>query len=155
MKFATKTIHAAQPSEPETGSLVAPIFQTSTYEQEAPGQDKGFNYSRTNNPSRQRLEAVLADLSADRRSQAARRTLGYLQSGGDADALIAALRRAVIEQADEPHDYKYAEAVFDTYTSVPQPPWRQRFLSAGMALFKAPAAQPTAIVQESRELLRG
>ena len=62
MKFATKTIHAAQPSEPETGSLVAPIFQTSTYEQDAPGHDKGFNYSRTNNPSRQRLEAVLAEL---------------------------------------------------------------------------------------------
>jgi cystathionine gamma-synthase/cystathionine gamma-lyase len=62
MKFATKTIHAAQPSEPQTGSLVAPIFQTSTYEQESPGQDKGFNYSRTNNPSRQRLEAVLAEL---------------------------------------------------------------------------------------------
>src|SRR6201982_2987246 len=61
MKFATKTIHAAQPSEPETGSLIAPIFQTSTYEQESPGQDKGFNYSRTNNPSRQRLEAVLAE----------------------------------------------------------------------------------------------
>jgi len=62
MKFATRTIHAGQPSEPETGSLIAPIFQTSTYEQEAPGQDKGFNYSRTNNPSRQRLEAVLAEL---------------------------------------------------------------------------------------------
>ena len=62
MKFATTTIHAAQPSEPETGSLIAPIFQTSTYEQESPGQDKGFNYSRTNNPSRQRLEAVLAEL---------------------------------------------------------------------------------------------
>ena len=62
MKFATRTIHAAQPSEPETGSLIAPIFQTSTYEQESPGQDKGFNYSRTNNPSRQRLEAVLAEL---------------------------------------------------------------------------------------------
>ena len=56
MKFATKTIHAGQPSEPETGALVAPIFQTSTYEQEAPGQDKGFSYSRTNNPTRQRLE---------------------------------------------------------------------------------------------------
>ena len=35
MEFATKTIHAAQPSEPETGSLIAPIFQTSTYEQES------------------------------------------------------------------------------------------------------------------------
>jgi cystathionine gamma-lyase len=62
MKFATKTIHAGQPSEPETGALVAPIFQTSTYEQESPGQDKGFSYSRTNNPSRQRLEEVLASL---------------------------------------------------------------------------------------------
>src|ERR1700689_1286127 len=62
MEFATKTIHAGQPSEPETGSLIAPIFQTSTYEQESPGHDKGFNYSRTNNPTRQRLETVLAEL---------------------------------------------------------------------------------------------
>jgi cystathionine gamma-lyase len=62
MKFATRTIHAGQPSEPETGALVAPIFQTSTYEQEAPGQDKGFSYSRTNNPTRQRLETVLGEL---------------------------------------------------------------------------------------------
>jgi cystathionine beta-lyase/cystathionine gamma-synthase len=62
MKFATKTIHAGQPSEPETGALVAPIFQTSTYEQESPGEDKGFSYSRTNNPTRQRLEEVLAAL---------------------------------------------------------------------------------------------
>ena len=62
MKFATKTIHAGQPSEPETGALVAPIFQTSTYEQDSPGQDKGFSYSRTNNPTRQRLESVLAQL---------------------------------------------------------------------------------------------
>lgn len=62
MKFATKTIHSGQPSEPETGALVSPIFQTSTYEQEAPGQDKGFSYSRTNNPTRERLEGVLAEL---------------------------------------------------------------------------------------------
>jgi cystathionine beta-lyase/cystathionine gamma-synthase len=62
MKFATKTIHAGQPSEPGTGSLIAPIFQTSTYEQDGPGEDKGFNYSRTNNPTRQRLETILAEL---------------------------------------------------------------------------------------------
>jgi cystathionine beta-lyase/cystathionine gamma-synthase len=62
MKFATKTIHAGQPSEPETGALIAPIFQTSTYEQDGPGQDKGFCYSRTDNPTRQRLETVLAQL---------------------------------------------------------------------------------------------
>ena len=68
MKFSTKTIHAGQPSEPETGSLIAPIFQTTTYEQEAPGHDKGFNYSRTNNPTRERLEAVLAELEGVRHS---------------------------------------------------------------------------------------
>ncbi len=62
MEFSTRTIHSAQPSEPGTGSLVAPIFQTSTYEQEAPGVNRGFDYSRTNNPTRARLEAVLADL---------------------------------------------------------------------------------------------
>jgi cystathionine beta-lyase/cystathionine gamma-synthase len=62
MEFSTKTIHAGQPSEPGTGSLIAPIFQTSTYEQEAPGCHRGFDYSRTNNPTRARLEAVLADL---------------------------------------------------------------------------------------------
>ncbi len=62
MKLATKTIHSSQPSEPGTGALVAPIFQTSTYQQEAPGVNKGFDYSRTNNPTRQRLESLLADL---------------------------------------------------------------------------------------------
>ena len=62
MEFSTRTIHAGQPSEPETGSLIAPIFQTSTYEQEAPGIHRGFDYSRTNNPTRARLEAVLANL---------------------------------------------------------------------------------------------
>lgn len=62
MRFATRTIHAAQPSEPGTGALIAPIFQTSTYEQDAPGEHRGFDYSRTNNPTRQRLEQVLADL---------------------------------------------------------------------------------------------
>lgn len=62
MKFATKTIHAAQASEPGTGALVAPIFQTSTYQQQAPGVNRGFDYSRTNNPTRQQLEHVLAAL---------------------------------------------------------------------------------------------
>jgi cystathionine gamma-lyase len=62
MEFATRTIHAGQPSESETGALIAPIFQTSTYEQDAPGCHRGFDYSRTNNPTRARLEAVLADL---------------------------------------------------------------------------------------------
>lgn len=62
MRFATRAIHAAQPSDPATGALIAPIYQTSTFEQESPGVNLGFDYSRTNNPTRQRLESVLAEL---------------------------------------------------------------------------------------------
>lgn len=62
MHFATRAIHAAQPSDPLTGALIAPIYQTSTYEQDSPGVNLGFDYSRTNNPTRQRLEEVLAEL---------------------------------------------------------------------------------------------
>ena len=62
MHFATRAVHAAQPSDAATGALMPPIYQTSTFEQEAPGVNHGFDYSRTNNPTRQRLEAVLAEL---------------------------------------------------------------------------------------------
>lgn len=62
MHFATRAIHSAQPSDPATGALIAPIYQTSTYEQDSPGVNLGFDYSRTNNPTRQRLEDVLAEL---------------------------------------------------------------------------------------------
>ena len=62
MDFATKTIHAGQPSEPQTGAVVSPIFQTTTYQQVGPGEHRGFDYTRTSNPTRKRLEAVLAEL---------------------------------------------------------------------------------------------
>src|SRR3970282_911130 len=64
MAFSTRTIHAAQPSEPGTGALIAPIFQTSTFEQDAPGDNRGFDYSRTNNPTRAGLAAENAVLQA-------------------------------------------------------------------------------------------
>jgi cystathionine beta-lyase/cystathionine gamma-synthase len=62
MEFGTRTIHARQPAEAETGAVVPPIFQTSTYRQISPGVDKGFSYSRSGNPTRLRLEQVLAEL---------------------------------------------------------------------------------------------
>jgi cystathionine beta-lyase/cystathionine gamma-synthase len=62
MDFATRTIHAGQPSEEVTGAVTAPIFQTTTYQQIAPGEHHGYDYTRTSNPTRRRLEAVLADL---------------------------------------------------------------------------------------------
>lgn len=62
MKFETKTIHAGVTPDPSTGAIMTPIFQTSTYVQASPGVHKGFEYSRTQNPTRSVLEANLAAL---------------------------------------------------------------------------------------------
>jgi len=62
MKFATKTIHAGQQPDPTTGSIMTPIYQTSTYVQDSPGNHKGYEYSRTGNPTRNTLENNLAAL---------------------------------------------------------------------------------------------
>ncbi len=62
MKFATKAIHAGIEPDPSTGAVMTPIFQTSTYSQSAPGEHKGFEYARTQNPTRSVLERNLAAL---------------------------------------------------------------------------------------------
>lgn len=62
MKFATKAIHAGVEPDPTTGAIMTPIFQTSTYVQAAPGDHKGYEYSRTGNPTRNALEQALAAL---------------------------------------------------------------------------------------------
>ena len=60
--FATRVIHAGQEPEPVTGAIMTPIFATSTYVQESPGVHKGFEYARSQNPTRMALEACVADL---------------------------------------------------------------------------------------------
>ena len=62
MKFSTKAIHAGQGADPATGATIVPIYQTSTYTQAAVGVHKGFDYSRTANPTRRALETQLAAL---------------------------------------------------------------------------------------------
>src|SRR6202049_2122801 len=62
MGFSTDAIHVAQEPDPSTGSIVAPIYQTSTYVQEALGKDKGYDYARTNHPNRKALERCVARL---------------------------------------------------------------------------------------------
>ena len=62
MKFGTKTIHAGQQADPTTGAIMTPIYQTSTYIQKEPGDHKGYEYSRTANPTRTALENNLAAL---------------------------------------------------------------------------------------------
>ena len=60
--FATRTIHAGQAPDPTTGAIMPPIYATSTYVQDSPGQHKGYEYSRTQNPTRMAYERCLADL---------------------------------------------------------------------------------------------
>jgi len=59
-KLGTKYIHAGANPDPSTGAIMTPIFQTSTYVQESPGVNKGFEYARSQNPTRQALEEALA-----------------------------------------------------------------------------------------------
>src|SRR6195256_5640544 len=60
MKQATKFIHAGSEPDPATGAIMTPIYQTSTYVQEAPGKNKGYEYARSQNPTRKALEEALA-----------------------------------------------------------------------------------------------
>ncbi len=62
MKFATKAIHAGVHPDPATGAIMTPIYQTSTFVQEAPGQHKGYEYARTQNPTRTALQDNIAAL---------------------------------------------------------------------------------------------
>ena len=62
MKFGTKAVHAGVEPDPSTGAIMTPIYQTSTYVQESPGKHKGYEYARTQNPTRDALQASLAAL---------------------------------------------------------------------------------------------
>ncbi|CCH00854.1 Cystathionine gamma-lyase [Fibrella aestuarina BUZ 2] len=62
MQFGTKAIHAGVHPDPTTGAIMTPIYQTSTYVQESPGKHKGYEYARTQNPTRDALQANLAAL---------------------------------------------------------------------------------------------
>lgn len=64
LNFATRTIHAGQTPDPTTGAVMPPIYATSTYAQESPGKHKGFEYSRTHNPTRFAYERCIADLES-------------------------------------------------------------------------------------------
>ena len=60
MKFGTKVIHSGLETAPSTGAIITPIYQTSTYVQKKPGDNLGFEYSRTANPTRRALEKSIA-----------------------------------------------------------------------------------------------
>ena len=86
MKFATKAIHAGQEPDPGTGAIMTPIFQTSTYVQEAPGVNKGYGYARGKNPTRKALEDCIAALENGKFG------LCFSSGMGAIDAVIKLLR---------------------------------------------------------------
>src|SRR6266498_1276302 len=66
LQFETRAIHVGQDPDPETGAVITPIYQTSTYAQRAVGDHQGFDYSRTDNPTRTALQECLASLEGGR-----------------------------------------------------------------------------------------
>src|SRR6188768_417702 len=62
LDFATRCIHAGQAPDPTTGAVMMPIYATSTYVQQSPGVNKGYDYARTKNPTRMAFERCIADL---------------------------------------------------------------------------------------------
>src|SRR5215210_333168 len=89
MDFETRAIHEGQEPDPATGAITVPIYQTSTYVQEAVGENKGYDYSRVANPTRTALQLCLASLEgaehgvAFASGLAATTTLMHLVSPGD------------------------------------------------------------------------
>src|SRR5918997_1251139 len=67
LKFGTLAIHAGQEPDPTTGAIMTPIYATSTYVQQSPGVHKGFEYSRSQNPTRFAWEGCIAALESGKR----------------------------------------------------------------------------------------
>lgn len=86
MRFATKAIHAGQQSDPSTGAVMPPIYQTSTYRQEAPGVHQGHEYARVTNPTRTALENMIAGL------EGADECACFASGCGAMDAMLKILR---------------------------------------------------------------
>jgi cystathionine beta-lyase/cystathionine gamma-synthase len=85
MKLATKYIHAGAHPDPSTGAIMTPIYQTSTYAQEAPGKHKGYEYARSQNPTRTALEEALAAI------ENAKHALSFSSGVAATDAVIKLL----------------------------------------------------------------
>jgi cystathionine gamma-synthase len=116
MDFETRAIHAGQEPDPATGAITTPIYQTSTYVQEAVGVNKGYDYARVGNPTRTALQVALASLEnaahgiAYSSGLGATTTLMHLVDPGERVVLIADVYGGVYRmtsQVYEPKGYKF------------------------------------------------
>jgi cystathionine gamma-synthase len=116
MEFETRAIHAGQDPDPTTGSAITPIYQTTTYVQEAVGKNKGYDYSRAANPTRTALETALASLEGAEHGLAyssglgATTTIMHLVDPGQRVVLIADVYGGVYRLTSrvyEPKGYRF------------------------------------------------
>src|SRR5207342_2569233 len=116
MDFETRAIHEGQEPDPATGAIITPIYQTSTYVQDAVGEHKGFDYSRVANPTRKALETALASLESAEHGVAyssglgATTTLMHFLNPGDRVVLIADVYGGVYRMTSlvyEPKGYHF------------------------------------------------
>src|SRR5208337_5262452 len=131
--FSTLAIHAGQGADPATGATVVPIYATSTYTQESPGHHKGYEYSRSGNPTRTALETCLAALEGGERG------LAFASGLAATSAVLSTLRPGdeVAAAADlYGGTYRLLERVFKPwglvtrYTDDPAPSGFRKIITA-------------------------
>jgi cystathionine beta-lyase/cystathionine gamma-synthase len=132
-EIATRVIHAGQTPDPTTGAIMTPIYATSTYVQESPGKHKGYEYSRTKNPTRDAYEKCVADLESGQQ--------GYAFSSG-----MAAI--ATILELLKPNDHIIATD--DLYGGTYRILEKVRKRSAGLHVSFIDMTDPEKILSEIR-----
>src|SRR5690349_24310266 len=124
MDFETRAIHDGQEPDPATGSVITPIYQTSTYVQEEVGRNKGYDYSRVANPTRTALETALASLENAAHGLAfasglgATTTIMHLVDPGQRVVLIADVYGGVYRMTSrvyEPKGYRFSYVPADEF----------------------------------------
>src|SRR6266704_2250820 len=127
MDFETRAIHDGQEPDSATGAVTVPIYQTSTYEQEAVGEHKGYDYARVNNPTRTALQRCLASLESAEHGIAfssglgATTTLMHLVDPGERVVLIADVYGGVYRmtsQVYEPKGYVFDYVPADEFGNL-------------------------------------
>src|SRR5438876_11689578 len=125
--FETRAIHEGQEPDPATGALTTPIYATSTYVQEEVGKNKGFDYSRSGNPTRSALQACVASLEGAEHGIAfssglgATTTLMHLLNPGERVVLIADVYGGVFRltsQVYEPKGYVFDYVPADEFANL-------------------------------------
>jgi cystathionine gamma-lyase len=147
--FSTRALHAGQGADPATGATIVPIYATSTFTQEAPGRHKGYEYSRSGNPTRAALETCLASL------EGAERALAFASGLAATTAVFATLRPGdeVAAAADlYGGTFRLLERVFKQWGLVPR--YTEDPSPAGFAAIVGPATRLVWIETPTNPLLQ-